>query len=247
MESLEPAKARRIYLLIADAIESGALLPGDRLPGEPSLAEQHSVSRATARRALLELANQGLIERRPGSGTFIRQRNAEPVVIADLADVFGHIEDLGSRTQVRLLSFNYVVPSASVAAALQMAPGAQAQRASRVRLHEGRPFSYAVTHVAEALGQTYSEQDLSTTPLSRLLERSGVEIDHAHQKIGAALAGPKAAELLGVDVGAALITITRITSARGVPVEHLHALYRPDRFVLTLDVERKKSTRKTSK
>ena len=77
MAGVEPLKARRLYLLLRDRIVSGEDRPQTRLPSEPMLAERHGVSRVTVRRALDKLAGEGLIERRPGSGTFVAGRRNE--------------------------------------------------------------------------------------------------------------------------------------------------------------------------
>jgi GntR family transcriptional regulator len=64
------------YRLIADelraAIKQGTYRPGDRLPSETELMEQHSVSRGTAREALATLRAEGLAEARRGSGVYVR-------------------------------------------------------------------------------------------------------------------------------------------------------------------------------
>ncbi|MFV0405862.1 MAG: GntR family transcriptional regulator [Propioniciclava sp.] len=59
-------------------IDSGELSQGARLPAENHLAEQYGVSRITIRRALANLAADGYIDRRHGTGTFVSER-AEPV------------------------------------------------------------------------------------------------------------------------------------------------------------------------
>jgi len=59
----------------------GDFLPGDRVPSENELATHHAVSRPTAARALRELVQAGLLERRVGSGTYVRgtgSRRASP-------------------------------------------------------------------------------------------------------------------------------------------------------------------------
>jgi len=177
------------------------------------------------------------VERRPGAGTFVRGP-AKPPIVADLADVFGHIEELGRRTSVRLVSFGYGAPSTAIAVAMGAAAGERMQRSVRVRFSGAEPFSYLVSHVPERLGLTYTEAELATTPLFKLLERSSVIADGAQQTIGAALAGPEIAEALDIEVGAPLVSVTRVTYAGGEAVEHLYALYRPDRYVLSLKVER---------
>ena len=72
-QATDPLKTQRVYLLLRDQIVSGELAAGARLPGEPTLAEDHEVSRVTIRRALGRLAEEGLIIKRAGSGTYVRE------------------------------------------------------------------------------------------------------------------------------------------------------------------------------
>ncbi|MCF7855580.1 MAG: substrate-binding domain-containing protein [Candidatus Pacebacteria bacterium] len=69
-------KHERIAAELRRRIDSGELQLGARIAGEYQLAEQHGVSRLTARRALDELAREGLLERTPGRGTFVASRTA---------------------------------------------------------------------------------------------------------------------------------------------------------------------------
>ena len=66
------------YLQVAnhyrDQIVSGALPPGVEIPSERQLAAEWGISRPTATRALAALRNQGLVEARQGSGTFVREQ-----------------------------------------------------------------------------------------------------------------------------------------------------------------------------
>jgi GntR family transcriptional regulator, transcriptional repressor for pyruvate dehydrogenase complex len=61
-------------------ILSGSHAPGDRLPAERRLAEQHGVSRPMVREALRALAERGLVEVVPGRGTFVRPPSARASV-----------------------------------------------------------------------------------------------------------------------------------------------------------------------
>ena len=235
----ESFKARRIYLMLRERIACGELPAGSRLPGESTLAAEQGVSRVTVRRALDRLANEGRVRRRAGAGTFVADGGVSPVVGADLADVFAHLKLMGQRTGVRLLSFGYCVPPKPVVEALGLAPRERTQRSVRVRMIEGEPFSHLTTHVPERIGATYAEADLATMPLLGLLERSGIVADRASQAISATLAGPGVAEALQLEVGAPLLALTRVVhDADGAGVEHLHALYRPDRFAFHMDLTR---------
>ena len=73
---LNPGSPLPLYQQLADLlrqdIASGALEPGARLPSEPELSRRHSIGRPTVRQATELLVQGGLIERRRGSGTFVR-------------------------------------------------------------------------------------------------------------------------------------------------------------------------------
>jgi GntR family transcriptional regulator len=237
-QSPEGGKAHRVYLLLRDEILRGAHPRGATLPGELRLAEIHGVSRVTVRRALDALVADGLIERRAGSGTIVAGEGMPQTgIAADFATLMPQLVRMGQTTAARLLSFAYVAPPAAIADALGTT--AKVQRAVRVRLMGDAPFSHLTTHVPEEIAQNFSEADLATTPLFRLLERSGVQVDRADQSISATLATPEVAEALGLAPGAPLISLTRVVyDVTGRGVEHLSALYRPDRFRLEMTLNR---------
>jgi GntR family transcriptional regulator len=239
MPGVEPSKTRQIYLLLRERIAGGALSDGAALPSEQMLAAEHAVSRMTVRRALAELEREGLIVRKQGAGTFATPRHEPKPMIADLADVLANIAAMGKTTEVRLLAFGYDQAPAHIAAALNLGGGERVQRSIRVRLIDRQPLSYLTTHVPERIGLTYSEAELASRPLLSLLERSGIAVARATQEVGAMLASPDIAQALDVEVGSALIALTRIVlDEEGRGIEHLHALYRPDRYALRMDLVR---------
>lgn len=63
---------KRIYRHFIESMKNGSLGPGSRVPSERELAVQFGASRTTVRKALLVLEEDRLVERRLGSGTFIR-------------------------------------------------------------------------------------------------------------------------------------------------------------------------------
>ncbi|HXG04449.1 MAG TPA: FadR/GntR family transcriptional regulator [Candidatus Binatia bacterium] len=79
-----PVKSTRIYEEIVRQIKAmiaeGRLKSGDRLPPERDLAEKFLVSRTSVREALRALETLGLIEIRPGEGTFVRSVSVETLV-----------------------------------------------------------------------------------------------------------------------------------------------------------------------
>ncbi len=229
----------QIYLVLRDKILNKEFAEGDLLFSEDETSQMFGVSRITAKRALNELAQEGLVVRERGRGT----RVASGVTVAPVrANVEGMLENLmamGLETEVTLLEFDYVKPGEQVAAVLGVAPGEMVQRAVRVRRLEDEPFSHLVTYVPEAVGRSYGREDLATTPLLSLLERSGVVISRAEQTITATLAGSQIAPVLDVELGSPLLCINRIVfDQNDRAVEYITGLYRPDRYNFRMNLSR---------
>lgn len=236
---LGEAKAKQVYLVLRDRILSGASGFGAKLPTENELADLHGVSRVTVRRALGELARERLIERRRSSGTRVIYRPPPAPVTADISGVLANLADMGRRTAVKLMSFDYVPAEGTVAQTLGVAPDQLLQRSVRVRSVDGVPFSYLTTHVPESISVTFTKQELGSRPLLELLERAGVKVESARQRISAGLASPDVAEALDVRTGSPVLELVRVSFDQlGRGVEHLHALYRPDRYAFEIDLVR---------
>lgn len=239
-KGLGGTKSHQLFLLLKDAIVSGRLGPGSKLPGELKLAQEHQVSRVTVRRAMEALSEEGLVTRRAGQGTVVtEQAVGSTVMTASVANLIPNLAKMGATSQVRLLEFAYIQPPELIRERLVLPDNERTQRSVRIRLSDDKPFSYLVTHVPESIAVNYSEADLAATPLYVLLERSGVALDHASQTISATLATKETAAALGVQVGSPLIELNRVVFDRdGRGIEHLKALYRPDRYRIQIDLNR---------
>ncbi len=84
-------------------ILSGAWPPGHRIPFEHELTTEYRCSRMTVNRALSELADAGLIERRRRAGSFVRRPQAQSAVI-EIHDVAAEVERHGQRYGYALMS-----------------------------------------------------------------------------------------------------------------------------------------------
>lgn len=239
-ERLPTPLYHQIFLILRGKIIEGRLAAGMQVPGEEELARQFNVSRITARRALAELAAEGLVTRGRGRGTHVTLRKNEPPPIH--GGVEGLIENLmamGLKTQVSLLDFGYEPASPDVAAALQVTPGEEVQRAVRVRSLTDGPFSYLTTYVPADIGRKFGRREMAREPLLALLERSEVVIGSADQTISATLADTRVAPLLKTMIGAPLLRISRIVQdSHGRPVEYIVGLYRSDRYQFRMSLDR---------
>lgn len=231
-------KYHQIYLVLREQLADGRFAAG--LPGEVALAAQFGVARITVRKALEQLAAEGLIERARGRGTV--PRAAPPPVPEQTAQITGLLENLvsmGLRTKVQVVSCDVIAAPEPVAQALQIETGTPVQKAVRVRATKEGPLSLITTHVPESLAKGFGKRELAKKPILLLLEASGVRIGRATQTISARLADAATAGHLGVAVGSALLAVTRlIRDEQDRPVQWLHGLYRPDRYQYEMQLSR---------
>ena len=93
----------RIRAEVEARILSGDWPPGHRIPFEHEFTTQYACSRMTVSKALSELADAGLIERRRKAGSFVRRPQGQSAVI-EIHDVASEVESLGRAYGYALLS-----------------------------------------------------------------------------------------------------------------------------------------------
>lgn len=231
----------QMYMVLREKLLEGGFDSDRPMPSEHELAKMFKVSRITVRRALEELEREGMIERHRGRGTFpTRTAAAQPPLRSNITGLLENLLAMGLTTDVKLIDFGYVGASREVADALRVAPGAAVQKAVRVRSIKGAPMSYLTTWVPEDIGRRYGKDDLAARPLLSLLEEAGVKVTSAEQTVSARLADARVADLLEVQVGAPLLSISRIVADQDDrPVEFIRALYRPDLYEYRMSMSRK--------
>lgn len=245
MPALMPMpKYHQIYLVLREQLHEGRFARG--LPGELALMQQFGVARVTVRRALGQLASEGLISREPGRGTrpllglaANGESRAPGPQRAQLSGLLENLVSMGLRTTVRVLAVDTVGASTAVAEALQLSSGAPVQKAVRVRSTKEGPLSHITTYVPGDIGCQFGSKELAKKPILMLLEESGVKVGRAHQTISARLADAEVARHLDLAVGSALLAVRRlIYDDQERPIQWLHGLYRPDRYEYEMQLSR---------
>lgn len=228
----------QIFLSLRDEILAGTRAAGSMLPTEHKLAERYGVSRITARRALDELAEHGLVERRRKTGTRVIYRCASPPIEANLEHAVETLLAFGRDTQVQVVSVEQIVADAEVAHALRLAPGDAAVRAVRLRLLDGEPLGEVVSHVpASVAGGRIDRAALEAKPILAVISDLGHRISGGWQTISAHSADPALATALAIEPRAAVLRIERVvTAGDDAPVLRTVATYRADRYRISVDL-----------
>ncbi|MGV9362288.1 GntR family transcriptional regulator [Amycolatopsis sp. NPDC003731] len=100
MEPVGGAVYERVAETIRRDIRSGTLQPGDKLPGNRDLAEQHGVALGTAQKALKSLQDEGWVTTTPAVGVFVSGIPEQSVSVEEqLRELRAAVADLSARLE----------------------------------------------------------------------------------------------------------------------------------------------------
>lgn len=220
---------RRILAEIEGNILSGRWRPGHRLPVEVELATQYGCSRMTVNKALIELARQGLIERRRKSGSFVRQPQTQSAVL-EIRDIRTEVAAMGMSYGYALLSRQQRKTRPADRKRLGSAGSVVLALECR-HMAGGLPFCLEDRIIDLEQVRGAGEADFAKeAPGPWLLGR--VPWSSAEHRISAASADAHAASLLGLETGAACLAVERRTWLDGVPLTHVRLLWPAERHEL---------------
>ena len=235
--SLGLPQYRRIEQELRERI--AALKPGDPLPSDAELVGEFGVSRMTARNAMQRLAEDGLVVRRPGLGSFV----AQPPVHrrADHLMTFSHeMERRGRVPSSQVLTREMRPARTHEAAALRVERGEDVVVVRRVRCADGQPMAVETAVLIAATAPHVLGADLERGSLHDALAAGGFQLRRGSASIVAEPATREDAALLGVRAGVPLLVERRtIVDGNVRPVEATESRYAGDRYALTVsfDVE----------
>jgi GntR family transcriptional regulator len=239
LDRLQSAAGGPLYLklrqAIEEAIQSGRLKHGDALPPERDMAEDAAVSRVTVRKAIDDLARDGLLVRRHGSGTFVVKPIAR--MQQPLTRLTSFTEDMrrrGMTASTRWLDRGLYYPTADETMSLGLSSSAQVARLTRLRLANEQPIALEVTSLPDDILKDPQSVENS---LYMVLEKNGIRPIRAIQRISARNLTDDETVLLGVPPGSAALSVQRMAYLEsGRIMEVSKALYRSDAYDLVAEL-----------
>jgi len=231
----------QIREILRKEIVENDLIPGSPLPSEAELMDRFKVSRATARKAMQDLVNEGLAYKVRGRGAFVRGLPIEQ----ELTALTGFVEDmleLGQCPLARLITAEQILADDKVAGKLRLEVGAPVTYIERVRLANGTPLSFDVTWLPGQIGQKILQDDLNIYPIYSLLEdKHGILLGMADYVVNASVAEGDLAAILSVQNGTPIFIIERTAyTIDGLPVDYELLYYRADRIRFAMRLNRKR-------
>ncbi|MGE5221978.1 MAG: GntR family transcriptional regulator [Omnitrophica WOR_2 bacterium] len=209
------------------------------LPSENELCDLFKVNRGTVRHALEVLEREGLIYREKGRGTFLHRRRLE----LDLMVLCSTTEDLKARgwePASQLLSLARITPRPHVQRLLRLAPDQTVWEIYRLRLANQEPISIQFSFIPDDLTPGLDQKDLTASLYFILQNYYRITLENADQTIRTRASTLEEAKLLGIEEGAPVFDIARVTyDQEHQPVEYLESLWRGDRYDLHVHLQRR--------
>jgi DNA-binding GntR family transcriptional regulator len=226
------------YASVATALraELAGRSPGDTLPTEQELTARFGVSRFTVRAALQVLVDEGLIERRRGSGTVVAAGNMLRQSLGDLRDLLQY----AAASSFEIHDDGPVALTAARARSLGRPTGERWHHFTGIRRLDNAAEPIAVTDVylhprfAHLARRLVSGRETLFAQIRRL---AGVSVARVTQEICAIAASPREAEALGIARRSPCLRIVRVYfDARGEPIEMSASVHPGGRFSYAMEL-----------
>jgi GntR family transcriptional regulator len=219
---------------LAQDVRDGRYRAEQALPSERTLSEQLDISRVTARKAIDQLVDQGLVVRKRGSGNYIAPKIEQP--LSNLSSFSEQLQERGFTPSSQWLRREVVLADADQQLSLGLSANTRVARLERLRLADEVVMAYEVSVIPATV---LPRPEGVANSLYEHLGKTGHMPVRALQHIRAMNAAPALASQLGVPEGQAVLFITRVGYLEsGQPVELTHSYCRSDHYDFVAEMRR---------
>ncbi|MDO6692609.1 histidine utilization repressor [Aliiglaciecola sp. 3_MG-2023] len=196
-------------------IEDGSMQRGDKVPSENKLAEQFNVSRMTARRALTELVNEGILFRSQGLGTFVNDQRPMSSMLK-IISIDDEVLTRGHSYTNRVIFQKQILANAHQAHTLGLETNDAIYQTQIIHLENNTPIQLEDRLVNPNYAGGYIEQDFTKITANRYLNKVA-PLTEAEHFVEALLPPTKVAHALSISPQQPCLLVSRRTfSAKGI-------------------------------
>ena len=216
---------------IHNAILAGRYGPGDRLPRDIDIADEMNCARSTVQRAMQDLSDGGLVDRRRRGGTRVR---SDPVTRAtlDIPITRREVEQKGGRYGYQLIRSQEMAAPRDVLAAFELTTQRPMLRIEALHLSDNRPYIFEDRWVCPSTVPEIRDLDLTRESANEWLVRNK-PYSRCDLRFYAEAAEPEVADILGTKVGTAVLVIDRTTWIDTAPITTVRSFTAPGYQILT--------------
>lgn len=229
------AKFEQIKRYVLKKIETGEWLENAPIPSENKLAEQFSVSRMTARRALNELQQENVLSRTQGAGTVVASLKNQGAMF-EIRDISSEIKARGHKHTKQVITLTSQPASPDVAIKLGLPEGSLVFHSIVVHSENDTVVQYEERYINPNLAPDYLQLDLTQTTAHEYLSEVA-PLTAATHSIEAIAANSDLANLLELQPNEPCLQLLRTTSSKQGVVAYSKLIYPGARYQLTGHLE----------
>jgi GntR family transcriptional regulator len=197
----------RVFISLRDQIVNGFYDRQEPLPSEAQLSVENGVSRATIRKALDLLEEEGLVVRRQGARTYPKilgyESSKQRRNLDLLAREKNHLDLLSGEIEQ-----HYEVITTNKELARQFNKQKTLGRVIRVRSTKGKPYCYVVTYMPLKIANRIDWAQLGSKPVITAAVELGYDFIKVEQSISATVADEESAIAMKAPIGSPLLRMS---------------------------------------
>lgn len=226
MTTLAAPTWQNVQAEVTRRISERIWLPGDLIPNEVDLAKEFGCSRATANRALRQLAEAGLLIRRRKAGTRVARHPVRKAKL-DIPITRLEIEQRGARYGHELLGQTQLKPTDTIRRIMKLSDNTPLMHLQALHLADDRPFLYEDRWVNIESVPGITKVDFKDINANEWLVQNA-PFTRGDIVFSAANASPNEAKILDIETGEAIFIVNRVTWNGDESITAVRLAYAPD-------------------
>jgi GntR family transcriptional regulator len=235
-----------LYIQLEEIFQSqivtGEFVPGQRIPSENEIANAYKVSLITVRQSISNLVQKGILVRKQGVGTFVRdsERTVKNIMTLNAKGRLDEVVPEGVlKQEVEVVDMSPVSSTKYVADKFGIGEGETVYRVVRRRKENGAYLSYIKNYLPVDIGKRIKRSDLLTnTMLAVLKGKLGINLIKGVQLIESILADYEIAENLSIHMTSPVLYLEMLSfDEKDKIVNFVQTFFRADIFKYTINFD----------
>ncbi|GAB6099686.1 phosphonate metabolism transcriptional regulator PhnF [Halanaerocella petrolearia] len=216
--------------LIREKVRRKEYKPGEKIPSERDLSKLFNLSRMTVRKALENLVNEGVLERRERQGTFVSENSVKD--FPGLIGVKEHIRSQGKKPSYKIINKELIKPKQKIIDRLNLNAEEKVILIERVILADEKAVGFEQSYIPYALCLQILESNMSKKSIYNMLRQNNHKPTKATDETEAILATDKLVQLLSTDQSQPILKNIRITFSKDRPIVYSFNYYLGDEVTM---------------
>ena len=214
---------------IREKIKQGEYRRGEKIPSERKLSKIYEVSRMTARKALENLVDEGVLEKRERQGTFVSEIDSD---IPSLVGIKESIKARGEEPSNKIITKKLINPKDEIKKELSLIEDEQVILIERINFADEIPLGFEQSYIPYPICPQLLEEEVTNESIYQILRENGYTPTKAKDKMKAILGEQRIIELLDIESDQPVLKNIRTTFSKERAIVFSYNYYRGTEFTL---------------